>query len=234
MNLRIMSLVILALLVSACSGTRISSEIYLIDIDEIPEVDDMTIKIMIGLPITSQDECTEDRREYEGYFRKSSGFKDMEFVRCYKDGYSDLAQFELEVPMRMTDPFASSMQNTFEIVRQDDTESGYRNLYIRSKPSALCNLDRILREETYRSLDLSSTSPKVVITNDLREPQTLILDHVFVNGVPLIKPTEIVMDRRDSVDVVLSDVTAAYIFNKSCNISSRTALVAVWAADSAG
>jgi len=232
MKLKLVVVTLVSLLLAACSGTRISSEIYLVDIDEIPDVEGITAKVMIGLSISSQDECTEDRQQYEDYFRKSSGFKNMEFVRCYKDGYSDLAQFELKVPMRMADPNASSMTGTFEIVRQDDAETGYRNLYLRSKPSALCNLDKIIREETYRSLDLSQTSPTVIITNDLREPQSLVLNHVFVNGSPIIESTSFVLERRDSIEVRLSNVTSAWLFNKACNISSRTALVGVWAADS--
>ena len=231
MKLKIAFFVGLMLAITACSGTRISSEIYLIDIDEIPDVEGMTAKVMIGLGISSQDECTEDRQEYEGYFRRSSGFKNMKFVRCYKDGYSDLAQFELEVPMRMVDPDSSSMTGTFEIIRHDDAETGFRKLYLRSKPSALCNLDKIIREETYRSLDLSGTSPKVVITNDLREPQTLILNQVFVNGLPVIEATEFELERRDSIEVELSNVTTAWVFKKSCSISSRTALVGIWATD---
>ena len=232
MKLKTAIIALIALLLTVCSSTRISSEIYLVDIDEITDVEEMTVKVMIGLPISSQDECEERRQRYEGLFGKSSGFKDMEFVRCYSEGSSNLAEYELEVPMRLAEPYESSMQGTFEIIRHDDTESGNRSLYIRSKPSALCNLNKLIRDEFYTSLDLSDTSPKVVITNDFREPQTMILSHVFANGAPLIEPTEIVMARRDSLDVVLSDVTAAWVFDKSCNVSSRTALVAVWAADS--
>lgn len=223
------SSVILALFVSACSGTRISSEIYLVDIDEIPEVDNMTVKVMIGLPISSQDECAEQRQRYNGVFSKSAGFKNMQFVRCFEEGYDDFAEYELEVPMRMADPFSSPMEGTFEVVRQDDGATGNRHLYLRSNPNALCNLDDLISDEFYRSLDLSNVSPKFIITNDLRQDQTLILDHVFVNQAPVIEPTEFVMERRDSLNIVLSDVTAAWVFNKSCKINSRTAPVGIWA-----
>ena len=232
MKLKYTLMIGMMLFLTACSSTRISSEIYLVDIDEIPDVEAMTVNVMIGLPISSQDECAESRQRYSDVFGESSGFKNMEFVRCYSEGSSNLAEYELEVPMRIADPYESSMQGTFEIVRNDDSQTGNRNLYIRSKPSALCNLNKLIRDEFYRSLDLSDTSPRVVITNDFRESQMLILSQVFVNGVPTIKPTEFVVERRDSVDVVLSDVTAAWVFDKSCNVSSRTALVAEWVVDS--
>ena len=231
MKLKYTLMIGMMLFVTACSSTRISSEIYLVDIDEIPDVEAMTVNVMIGLPISSQDECAESRQRYSDVFGESSGFKNMEFVRCYSEGSSNLAEYELEVPMRIADPYESSMQGTFEIVRNDDSQTGNRNLFIRSKPSALCNLNKLIRDEFYRSLDLSDTSPRVVITNDFRESQMLILSQVFVDGVPIIKPTEFVVERRDSVDVVLSDVTAAWVFDKSCNVSSRTALVAEWEVD---
>lgn len=229
MKIKTILLIGIMFLLAACGSTRITSEIYLLDIDELTDNDGMTTKVLIGLPITSQDECTESKQRYEGVFRKSTGFKGMEFVRCYESGYDDFAEYELEVPIRMVDPYQTSMQGTFEIVRHDDSASNTRNLYIRSNPKALCNLDKLIRDEFYRSLDLSEVSLPILVSNDLRQPQTLILSQVFVNGSPVIEPTEVVLERRDTISIALSDVTSAWIFSKSCNIASRTALVATWA-----
>lgn len=81
---------------------------------------------------------------------------------------------------------------------------------------------------------MSEISPLIFVTNDLREPQTLILEQVFVNGSPILEPTEIVLERRDSIRIALSNVTSAWVFNKSCRISSRTAPVAVWVSNKEG
>lgn len=221
-----LTLILASLALSACNA-RISSEIYLADIDELSGGESMTTEVLIGLPVSGEDDCAEKRRRYGGVFRKSTGFKSMEYVSC--DG--DFADYSLEVPLRMADPNTSPMQDAFDIIRHDESELGYHELYIRSKPTALCNLNKLIREEFYQSLDLTEVSPRIYIENDLREPQTLILNHVFVNGAPVIEPTEFVLDRRDSVDVSLSDVTSAWVFDKSCNISLRAALVAVWATD---
>lgn len=219
-------MVVAVSLLSACNA-RISSEIYLADIEELSGEAAMTTEVLIGLPVSGEDDCAEKKRRYSSVFRNSTGFKNMEYVSC--DG--DFADYSLDVPLRMADPYRSPMQDSFEIVRHDDTESGNIKLYLRSKPTALCNLNKLIRDEFYQSLDLTEVSPRIYIENDLRETQTLILNQVFVNGVPVIEPTEFVLDRRDSVDVSLSDVTAAWVFDKSCNISSRTALVAIWVAD---
>ena len=233
MKIKTMLLIGIVFMFSACNA-RISSEIYLVDIDEVTDIDGMTTKVKIGLPISSQDECAEKNQKYQGVFRKSTGFKGMEFVRCYKEGYSDFAEYELDIPVRLVDPYETSMDGVFEIIRHDDSATNDRHLYIRSNPKSLCNLDKLIRDEFYQSLDLSDTSPTILVTNDFREPQKLILNQVFVNGSPLIEPTEIILERRDSISIALSDVTSAWVFNKSCSITSRAAPVAIWAQDDAG
>lgn len=219
------------IMLAGCEA-RISTEVYLADLDELGETQELTTDVIIGLYIPSQDDCAEYRQRYQGVFSKSTGFRDMEYVRCYSEGSDHFAEYELKVPMRMVDPSTAPMKGTFEVIRHDELDADAVNLYLRSKPSALCNLDKLIREEFYQSVDFSETSPKINITNDLREPQTLILNHVFVNGSPVIGSTEFKLERRDSIEVALSNVTTAWVFNKSCNISSRTALVGTWASDS--
>lgn len=210
---------------------RISTEVYLTDLHDLEETLELTTDVIIGLYVPSQDDCVEYRQRYQGVFSKSTGFRDMEYVRCYSEGSDHFAEYELKVPMRMVDPSATAMKGTFEVIRHDDSNAKTVNLYLRSKPSALCNLDKLIRDEFYQSVDFSETSPKITITNDFREPQTLILNHVFVNGSPVIEATEFELERRDSIEVALSNVTTAWVFNKSCNISSRTALVGTWVTD---
>ena len=223
-------IILLAILISVAGcNARISTEVYLADLEELGTDQELNTKVVIGLYIPSQDDCAEYRRRYQNVFRKSTGFRDMEYVRCYTQGSDHYAEYELEVPMRMVDPTASPMKDTFEVIRHDDADTQARNLYIRSKPSALCDLDDLITDEFWQSLDLSATSPQITITNDLRESQTLVLDHAFVNGTPVVESKEFVLDRRDSILVALSNVTSAWVFDKSCNISSRMALVAAWA-----
>lgn len=222
-------LIAVLILLAGCEA-RISTEIYLADLDELEDTQELATDVIIGLYIPSQDDCAEYRQRYQAVFSKSTGFRDMEYVRCYSEGSDHFAEYELKVPMRMVDPSSTAMKGTFEVIRHDDADAV--NLYLRSKPSALCNLDKLIRAEFYQSVDFSETSPKITITNDLREPQTLVLSHAFVNGSPVIEATEFELERRDSIEVALSNVTTAWVFNKSCNISSRTALVGSWATES--
>ncbi len=230
MKTKIAILLGIMILITGCNA-RISTDVYLADLDELEDTRELTTDVVIGLYIPSQDECTEYRGRYQSVFRQSSGFRDMEYVRCYSEGSDHFAEYELKVPMRMVDPATTSMKGTFEVIRHDVATQRWAHIYLRSKPSALCNLDKLIRDEFYQSVDFSETSPKITITNDLREPQTLVLNHVFVNGSPVIEATDFELERRDSIEVALSNVTTAWVFDKSCNISSRTALVGTWLRD---
>ncbi len=196
------------------------------------DTDELTTKILIGLPFIETEECDVEKQRYQNLLKRSKGFKNITFERCFAADYGNYVEFGLAAPMRLVDPYETSVTGTFEIIRHDDAESGNHHIFIRSNPSALCDLDKLVIDEFWQSLDLNEVSPLIRISNDLRDPQTLILNHVFVNGSPVIESTEYVLERRDSVEVVLSDVTTAWVFDKSCNISSRTAQLGIWAIDS--
>ena len=230
MNLKLVAYVMIMLTLAGC-GIHISGEIYLADVEELSEDDGLTTAVVMGFPFIETEVCETEQQRYEGVIRKTTGFKDMTFLRCYTSDYVNFVEFEMTVPLRIAEPESETMNGTFEFVRHTHEDTGDVHLYVRSMPSALCNLDKVVTDEFWQPLDLSEIAPRFVITNDLREPQTIVVEQVFVDSKPAVKPTEIVLSRRDSVEVVLSDVTAAHLFSKSCSLSSRAALVAVWSAN---
>ena len=115
-----------------------------------------------------------------------------------------------------------------ELIRYDMEESDYRSIYIRVDSKALDNLGDLIYDEFYQSLDLTDTAPEIVISNDLREPQTLIVQHAFVQNAPVVEPKTFVLERRDDLSIVLSDVAAAWIFEASSTLPPRYARIATW------
>lgn len=228
MNYRVLMLLIIFALLAACES-RISTEIYIADLDELSDTLELSTDVIVGLYIPSEEECEEYQQRYESVFRESDGFRNMVFVRCYTEGYDSFAEYEMEIPMRMVDPTLTPMKSSFEVIRFDTPQEADRSyLYFRSNPSSLCNLDALIRDEFFQSLDLSELQPRITFTNDLRVPQTLILEQVFVDNAPVVEASTFEMGRRDSLEVTLSDVTTAWVFNKSCRLQSRMALVAIW------
>jgi hypothetical protein len=205
-----------------------SSEVYFRDLDDLPD-GDLTNKVVFHLPLTSMDECEEYRGRYDKVFKKSDDFKDMEYVKCVEGDLGDFIEYELDVPLRMTNPAEGEMKGAVEFIRfsEEDAEE-LRMVFIRVNPPSLHNLDELLSDEFYQGLDLSDTSPLIRLSNDMRSDQVFTVSHAFVQNEPVIEPTAYTLEPRDSIDVVLSDVTSAWIFYMSEDADPRYAQVGVW------
>jgi hypothetical protein len=220
-------LIVLTILLAGCS-TEMSSEVYFRDLDDLPD-GDLTNKVVFHLPLTSMDECEEYRGRYDKVFKKSDDFKDMEYVKCVEGDLGDFIEYELDVPLRMTNPAEGEMKGAVEFIRfsEEDAEE-LRMVFIRVNPPSLHNLDELLSDEFYQGLDLSDTSPLIRLSNDMRSDQVFTVSHAFVQNEPVIEPTAYTLEPRDSIDVVLSDVTSAWIFYMSEDADPRYAQVGVW------
>ena len=156
-----------------------SSEVYFRDLDDLPD-GDLTNKVVFHLPLTSTDECEEYRGRYDKVFKKSDDFKDMEYVKCVDGDLNDFIEYELDVPLRMTNPAEGTMKGAVEFIRfsEEDAEE-LRIIFIRANPPSLHNLDELLKEEFFQGLDLSDTSPLIRLSNDMRSDQVFTVSHAF-------------------------------------------------------
>ena len=226
-NLLPVLLIVLAILLAGCK-TRMSSELFFRDLNELPD-GDLTNKIVFHLPLPSTDQCEEYRERYDKVFKKSDDFKDMEFAKCVDGELNDYIEYELDVPFRLTDPTKGTMKGAVELIRYNGEDGeGLRLVFIRVNPPSLYNLDELLYDEFYQRLDLSETSPLIRISNDMRSDQVFTVQHVFVENEPVILKTPFTLEPRDSIDVVLSDVTAAWIFYVSEDADPRIAPIGLW------
>ncbi len=227
-GIKLLFLLLLVFVTAACNS-RLTGEVYLGDLDELTPDEELTNLVSLHLPVSGSDEedCEEYRNRYNKVFRQSRSFKNMEYVRCHSEDSDNFAEFELSIPLRMTDPSMGTMRGPVELIRHDE-ENGQRAIYIRVDPKALDNLGDLIYDEFYRRLDLTDTAPEILISNDLREAQTVIISHAFVQNEPVVEPREFVLERRDDLSIVLSDVTAAWIFAKSSKLSPRYARIATW------
>lgn len=221
----------IALLSLAACNSVMSVDIYIADLVELEAGENLTTRALFGLYLPSQDDCAEYRQDYQNIFRKSKGFQDMEYVRCYSVEYDDFVEFAMDIPLRMGDPAAAAMEGPIEVVVHSEVESGTRGLYLRSNPEALCDLDELVLDKFYTRLDLSEVSPRITITNDLRQSQTLVFSHLFVDGDPVLDPAAFELERRDVVNIALSDVMSAWIFDRVCEGRTRTVRIATWITD---
>ncbi len=224
---RVIIAVALLFVVAGCS-TKMKSELFFRDLDDLSD-GDLTNKIVFNLPLTSMDECEEYKTRYDRVFRKSKDFKDMEFVKCVEGDFQDSVEYEMDVSLRMIDPGKKKIEGAVEFIRWDaDDESEERGVLIRANPPSLHDLDELLKDEFFQGLDLTDSAPLLRISNDMRSDQVFTVHHVFVQGKPVITATSFTLESRDSIDVVLSDVSSAYIFHISETADPRLAPIGVW------
>lgn len=223
----ILTLIAVMAFVTACT-THMSSELYFRDLDDLDE-GELTNKIVFQLPLTTIDECSEYRTRYDKVFRKSRDFKDMEFVKCTDGDFNDYVEYEMDVPLRKTDPTKTRMKGAVEFIRWDDSEQDENRLiFIRTNPPSLADLDEHLKDEFFQGLDLTDSSPLIRLSNDLRSDQAIVVRHVFVQNQPVILSTTFTLEPRDSIDIVLSDVTSAWVFHVSATERPRIAPIGAW------
>lgn len=226
-TLTILALLVVLASVTACS-THISSELYLRDLDDLDD-GELTNKIVFHLPLTTIDECSEYRTRYDRVFRKSRDFKDMEFVKCSDGDFNDYVEYEMDVPLRKIDPSRARIKGAVEFIRWDNPEQDENRLIlIRTNPPSLADLDEHLKDEFFQGLDLTDSSPLIRLSNDLRSDQEIIVRHAFVQNQPVILPTTFTLEPRDSIDIVLSDVTSAWVFHISATARPRIATIGAW------
>lgn len=229
---RLFVLVVLGCVSVACNS-RLTGEIYLADLDEVTTSESLTNLISLHLPVSGseQEDCVEYRDRYDSVFAKSRDFKNMEYVRCYSEGSDNFAEYELDIPLRLTDPRSGRMEGPVELIRYDAQSENIRYIYIRVNPKSLDDLGDLIQDEFYQSLDLTDTAPEILISNDLRGMQQLLIEHAFVQNSPVVESETFELERRDSISVVLSDVTAAWIFEASPSLPPRFAKIATWLVD---
>ncbi|MYC97059.1 MAG: hypothetical protein F4X14_19045 [Caldilineaceae bacterium SB0661_bin_32] len=226
-TLVILTLIAVMAFVTACT-THMASELYLRDLDDLDE-GELTNKIIFQLPLTTIDECSEYRARYDKVFRKSRDFKDMEFVKCTDGDFNDYVEYEMDVPLRKIDPTKSRVKGAVEFIRWDNPEQDENRLIlIRTNPPSLADLDDHLKDEFFQGLDLTDSSPLIRLSNDLRSDQSIEVRHAFVQNQPVISSTTFTLEPRDSIDIVLSDVTSAWVFHVSATARPRIAPIGAW------
>ena len=217
---------VVALLLIACNS-RLGTEVFLRDLEDAPE-ETLTNNLNLYLPLPSMDSCEEYKGRYAKVWRKSRDFRDMKFIKCHESGMDNYVHYEFDVPMRAIEDEDESMLGPIEIIRMDDPETNDRLLFMRVKPSSLYNLDKLFEDEFYQNLDLSDSSPLISVSNDLRADQEVVVSHSFVQNAPVIDPKTFTLEPRDSLDIVLSDVKATWLFTVSNTLPPRMLYIATW------
>ena len=75
-----------------------------------------------------------------------------------------------------------------------------------------------MKSEFYQDLELESSTIKYVINNDSQKTKSFTISHCFLNAEPVDNSEEFSIERRQRVDVQLSDVQVASLVKDGMTI----------------
>ena len=219
-KLSIVFLFSLMLLFLASCSPQLEGDLYIRDIDDILSGDELTALLRINAPIPSEDDCQEYQERYDAVWDQSSGFQNMEFIKCFEKDWDNFAQYELEVPIVLESEDREVDIGTYPIVFMLSREfvsmmfgelKGTAVIVV-SNSQVIDELDALIFEEFSESFDFADTPPVLYLRNDDRDTRYFMAFNSFVNGrsVPFLEHFE--LESRKTLEIKLSDTGATNLF----------------------
>ena len=188
-----------------------TTDIYLADLLEVAETGTaIETSSQLMVEISSSSECEETTGKLlpmlQGTFGDSVIGKG-----CHDEGMSSYITFELKVPIHQ-ETLEREGDSTLAIVISK--RDGWHGIQMKVNVMRMDNLARMISDEFYQSVDFSTAKVSLNLSNDLRQSVTIRLRDTFVNGEPIQEYKDFTLDRRDQLDVLLSNVGAAMAFGE--------------------
>ena len=202
----LLAVVAAATILSGCNFD-VAPELYVSDLKDVASGKELSLLTPTTLVIEIPS-CD----KYDEYAERLSGvamgmLPEFRLKGCEDGGFSDLLRAEAQIPI-VADPKVWSQTGSMFglLVEGQDGKIVVTMLVDQNKQGVLS--DR-LDDEFHRTLDLSKSTIKVVLNNDLRAPQAYVVKGVFVDGLPIAEPERFELERRRTAEIVLSNVSAS-------------------------
>ena len=204
------SIPLLAFLVAGC---EIKTETNIFTADLLEVIDTGTVlqtssQLIIEIP--SSGKCAETTGKLLPMLQGTFG-EEVTGKGCHDEGMSSYIAFGLTLPIYLeTTEQKGDSPIAIVISKQDD----WHKVQMAVNVMRMDNLARMISDEFFQSVDFSTAKSKLNISNDLRQSVTIRIRGAFVNGDPVQEYTDYTLDRRDELDVMLSNVGSAMVFGK--------------------
>ena len=202
----LLATVVAATILSACNFD-VAPELYVSDLKDVASGKELSLLTPTTLTIEIPS-CD----KYDEYAKRLSGvavgmLPEFRPRGCEDGGFRDLLRAEALIPIVADPKVWSDTGSMFGfLVEGQEGKIAVTMLVDQNKQGVLA--DR-LDDEFHRTLDLSKSTIKVVLNNDLRALHTYVVKGVFVNGLPIAEPERFELERRRTAEIVLSNVAAS-------------------------
>ena len=126
---------------------------------------------------------------------------------CEGKGFVDLLRAEAQIPIVADPRVWRESGSMFGFVAEEHSGNIAVTLLVDQDKQRV--LSGRLDDEFHQSLDLSKSTIKVILNNDLRALHSYVVKGVFVDGLPFAEPERFQLKRRHTAEIVLSNVAAS-------------------------
>lgn len=125
-------------------------------------------------------------------------------IRVEQIGSSDALVADIKVPVNLIKEDSVNAETPFQVSVYDE-EDRYEVFFQLNKDS-WADLNKDVYELTYQKLNITETGISFTITNDLQRAGSLYFASVYVNGIPIPYSEAIALEKKQSLEVVFSNV----------------------------
>ena len=197
--------VISTFLLSSCT-TQISTDLFTSDLVAATEGEAVSAPLVVSLEMASDSKCRELAPSLTDTL--SNSMNGAEFIGCEKSNYDTFARYRVQANIVHLSEGSPSPTDAFSIgVVQNNNEF---SVFYLTNPDAVQAIWSALPEDLtrYQTFEFNGEL-SAVINNDLRNTVTIITDDVFADGTPIQGTAKHQLQRRDQLELKMSNVTNA-------------------------
>ena len=204
------ALLLLMLLLTGCGG-EIVTDLYVQDILDVVTGEEESLLTTATITLESPGE--ESNEQLMSLIDQN--FRDAGNFRPTSGDFSNYITVDVKVPVVLLDNHEDLLvkEDSMGIVVMD-LEDGAYGFGLVLNSYKLDEMFSALGEELWFSVGIEDFSFTVKLINDLREAISVMLHGVYANNIPLAYEEIFEMERRDIIDIRLSDVLRDYAYEE--------------------
>jgi len=201
---KIVSLLLITIFISGCK-INFEGDVYTSDI--IGAFDENTT-IFIPMQISFQiSSCDEDLNDLHNEL--SNYFSHYQYMSCDQgNDFMSYVTSKVKVPIAPSQDSFDSTYNLIGYLVQEFEDGKY--VFMTLNKSLFNSLNKYVEAETFQKLSLEESKVVIKIYNDMDFVHLAVFPS-FVDGIPIIYETEYELEKRETLNILSSEVGAAHL-----------------------
>ena len=203
--------IVIAMTSIAGCKMSVTPELYLTDLRDVAVngTEGLSVPTTLSFQIPSSSQC----EKYTAQFTElmGSSFTGFTAKGCEDRGMESYLMANVSLPLFSSGEAWQEVKSLFGIGALLSEGEEEISVFMALDLGEYAALSERVKSEFYQELELESSTIKFVINNDSRKTESFNVGGCFLNAEPVTFFKEFTLERRQRVDVKLSDVRVAYL-----------------------